>query len=161
MCNPLQIVLLISLLSTTLVSTTLATPLFTRSEEPPEEPPSQGICGLYTRSGFLIIDESNQVITLTDYCRGQRERDDIETSQFWQNFEAAATSETIAFAKSQGEADVVAYGITICPFLERGGTMGELREMQADGDLPSAFEIAVTLAAIHTYCPAYRSEIGR
>jgi hypothetical protein len=127
-----------------------------------------GVCGLNNRSGYLIVDESGNLVDLVDYCR--RYQDQLESrispsdpgsSSFWQAFEASASPEAIVVANSLGSEEVIAYASTICPFLEQGGSLPELRQIQGDGHLPTSFEVAVTFAAINTYCPAFRSEMGR
>ncbi|WP_416666437.1 hypothetical protein [Egbenema bharatensis] len=127
-----------------------------------------GVCGLNNRSGYLIVDEAGNLVDLVDYCR--RHQNQLESrilpstpgsSAFWQAFEASASPEAIVVADSLGAEEVVAYASTICPFLEQGGSLPELRQIQGDGHLPTSFEVAVTYAAINTYCPAFRSEIGR
>lgn len=121
-----------------------------------------GICGLYNHSGYLVVNEAGQLVNVVDYCQNQREQQVIpESSAFWQAFEAAATAEARTIATTLGPDEVVAYSTTICPFLDQGGTLRELRHIQLDGDLPSGFETAVTVAAIQAYCPVYRSELGR
>ena len=120
-----------------------------------------GICGLYNHSGYLVVDEAGRLVNVVDYCQNQREQQTTpETSAFWQAFEATANSQARATATALGPDEVVAYGSTICPFLDQGGTLDELRQIQLDGDLPSGFETAVTVAAIQTYCPTYRSALG-
>jgi hypothetical protein len=85
----------------------------------------------------------------------------VENGDFWQAFLAVATPEAVEFARSAGRDDVVAYGATICPTLRDGGTMKDVRTLQLRGGLPAAFDAAVNVAAINTYCPEYQSQIGR
>lgn len=121
-----------------------------------------GICGLYNHSGYLVVNEAGQLVNVVDYCQEQRaHRTPSGSSAFWRAFDATANSEARAVATTLGSDEVVSYGTTICPFLEQGGTLQELRQIQLDGDLPSSFETAVTVAAIQSYCPSYRSELGR
>lgn len=123
---------------------------------------ARGICGLYNHSGYLVVNEAGQLVNVVDYCQDRREQQSIpETSAFWQSFEATASSEARAVATTLGPDQVVAYGTTICPFLDQGGTLQQLRQIQLDGDLPAGFETAVTVAAIQAYCPAHQSELGR
>lgn len=127
-----------------------------------------GICGLYNHSGYLVVNEAGQLVNVMDYCQNQQAQQAQpepqaipRTSAFWQAFAATADSEARAVATTLGSDQVIAYGTTICPFLNQGGTLQELRQIQLDGNLPSGFETAVTVAAIQAYCPAYRSELGR
>jgi hypothetical protein len=129
-----------------------------------------GICGLNQRSGYLIVDETGNLVDLVSYCQQQADRVEQVTrsssanprsTSFWQAFETSASPEAIVTANALGADEVIAYGSAICPFLEQGGSLGELRQIQGDGNLPTSFEVAVTIAAIDTYCPAFRSEIGR
>lgn len=120
-----------------------------------------GICGLYNREGYLVVDESGNLINMQDYCQRQHDRSVPAISQFWRAFTATANARAIEVANELGQEDVVAYGSVICPFLDQGGTLAELRQIQGDGNLPRDFEVAVTVAAINTYCPAHVAEIGR
>lgn len=138
------------------------TPTTPRPRVEPDYPPGTlGICRMAPLTGRVAIDNSGNLLVLSDYCRSQHDQLDTQAEQFWQSFIENAGSEAITFAHTLDRQSVVAYGTTICPFLENGGTLPELRQLQSDTRLPSAFETAVTLAAIHTYCPTYRSEIGR
>ena len=140
--------------------TTPTTPR-THQAEPDYPPGTLGICRMAPLTGRVAIDHSGNLLVLSDYCRSQHDQLDDQAEHFWQNFIKSAGSEAIDFAHTLDRQSVVAYGTTICPFLENGGTLPELRQLQSDTRLPSTFETAVTLAAIYTYCPAYRSEIGR
>lgn len=120
-----------------------------------------GVCGLYNRAGYLVVDESGNLVSMGDYCQRQHDRSAPAISRFWEAFTATASSKAIEVANSLGQEEVVTYGTTICPFLEQGGSLSELRQIQDDGDLPRDFEVAVTIAAIHTYCPVYSSQLGR
>jgi hypothetical protein len=135
-----------------------------------------GICGLNQRSGYLVVNEAGNLVDLVDYCRQQAnqveqiqrtqqmqqmQQTDPRSALFWQAFEAGASPEAIVVANSLGSDEVFAYGSAICPFLEQGGSLRELRQIQGDGNLPTSFEVAVTVAAIDTYCPRFRSEVGR
>lgn len=129
------------------------------STEIPSEVP--GICQLHNYSGYLVVDETGNLVELGNYCQRQVARSTPQISRFWQAFEATANLRAIEVANQLGREEVVAYGTTICPFLEQGGSVQELRQIQSDGELPSDFEAAVMVAAINTYCPTYQSEIGR
>jgi hypothetical protein len=123
-----------------------------------------GICGLYYVSGRSVVDSSGRMVSLVDYCRVQVAAADApgtEGEAFWQAFVAAASPRALEFAQSVGREKVIAYGSTICPYFQGGGTMQELRRTQSRGSIPVGFEAAVTVAAINTYCPEYRSEVAR
>jgi hypothetical protein len=128
-----------------------------------------GICGLYNHSGYLVVNETGNLVDMVEYCQQQREHQQSQAnaqrsplaSEFWRTFAATANAEAQQVATTLGPEEVMAYGTTICPFLQQGGTLPELRQIQTDGNLPSNFETAVTVAAIYTYCPSYRSELGR
>lgn len=122
---------------------------------------ASGICGLYNHDGYLVVDESGNLINMQDYCQRQHDRSASATRQFWQAFTATANPTVMEVAQKLGQEQVVAYGSMICPFLDQGGTLAELRQIQGDGDLPRDFEVIVTVAAINTYCPAHVAEIGR
>jgi hypothetical protein len=134
---------------------------FSVSAQPDLNATLSGVCGLNNRSGYLIVDEAGNLVDLVDYCRRHQDQSDPRSSSFWQTFEASASPEAIVVATSLGSEGVMAYAATICPFLEQGGSLSELRQIQGDGHLPTSFEAAVTFAAIDTYCPTFRSEIGR
>jgi hypothetical protein len=119
-----------------------------------------GVCPLYNLSGYSTIDTHGDLVNLMAYCQGLRP-DRANDAQFWENFVEAADDGTIAYADTVGQPQVTAYGNTVCPFLRNGGTLEELRQVQADHALPPGFDAAVTIAAIHTYCPTYSAEIGR
>jgi Protein of unknown function (DUF732) len=118
-----------------------------------------GVCPLYNLSGYSTIDVHGNLVNLTEYCQGLSQ--ETRGDQFWDSFVDAADGEAIAYADTIGRTEVTAYGDTVCPFLKNGGTLEELRQVQGDQDLPSGFDVAVTVAAIHTYCPTYQAEIGR
>lgn len=120
-----------------------------------------GICSVYRQAGYLIVDETGNLVALTDYCRHQEDLLPTHTNRFWQAFTETADQEALDIANTLTPEEVVSYGSSICPFLEQGGTLQDLRSLQGDGDLPSGFEVAVTVAAIHAYCPTYRSQLGR
>jgi Protein of unknown function (DUF732) len=56
---------------------------------------------------------------------------------------------------------VISYGETICPLLNEGKTMQQVRQIQVEGGLPASFDAAVNVAAINTYCPQHSPQIGR
>jgi hypothetical protein len=133
--------------------------------QPTANPLTPGICGeVYELSGRSVVLPTGQLVRLEDYCVTRRA---IATSttgegeEFWQAFLKSASPEAISFAQSAGRDPVVAYGATICPTLQNGATMQDLRKMQIDGGLPASFDAAVNVAAINTYCPQYQSSIGR
>jgi hypothetical protein len=138
----------------------------------PEAQIATGICGLYNHSGYLVVDEAGNLVDIAEYCQRQADRQ-LHTnlpndpqlaavaSEFWRTFEMTASAEAQQMAAELGRDEVLAYGATICPFLQQGGTLRELRQIQTDGNLPSSFETAVTVAAIYSQCPAHRAELGR
>lgn len=81
-------------------------------------------------------------------------------SPFWRSFERTATPDALAFANTLNPSDVIVYSKTICSFLETN-TLPDLRQIQADNQLPDDFERAVTLAAVTTYCPSYQPQVSR
>lgn len=134
----------------------------------PIESPNLGICGLHYYSGLTVIDRTGQVVSLEEYCASLPsptlliEAPPVDgATPFWQAFLRAASPAAVEFANSVGQPAVVTYGATICPYLQDGGSMQELRQIQSQSAIPQSFEVAVTIAAIHTYCPDYRSQIGR
>ncbi|MCU0565868.1 MAG: DUF732 domain-containing protein [Oculatellaceae cyanobacterium Prado106] len=143
----------------------LAFPQLLGAQEAPEGD-RLGVCNLYNLSGYAAIDSNGEIVNLMDYCHNFRQNQSEEVAlrneqRFWENFVLAADQGAIAFAETLGQEQVLAYGNTVCPFLKGGGSLGELRQVQADQDLPPRFDVAVTVAAIHTYCPRYGSEIGQ
>ena len=119
-----------------------------------------GLCGLYNLSGYSAVNAAGVLVNLTQYCQ-QQQMQEAAIAPFWQAFVAAASQKTVAYAQGLGQQEVAAYGTTICPFLENGGTLDQLRQIQGSGELASGFEAAVVVAAVNTYCPTYQSEIGR
>jgi hypothetical protein len=119
------------------------------------------LCPLHNLSGYSAIDASGNLINLRQYCQSQQEMAKPNHAPFWQAFLAAAAPAAIDYARTLNADAVFAYSETICPFLENGGTLNQLRQIQGSGTLPSEFEVAVTSAAIQTECPAYQSELGR
>ncbi|NJN86243.1 MAG: hypothetical protein HC881_07925 [Leptolyngbyaceae cyanobacterium SL_7_1] len=130
-------------------------------------PPSRGICAMQYYSGLATIDTDGQVVSLEDYCRAfpsvapETAPISVEGNKFWQAFLTAASPAALAFAESTGQQAVIDYGMTICPYLDDGGSLPELRQIQSSLPIPPSFDVAVTVAAIHTNCPEYRAGIGR
>lgn len=148
----------VALLGITLISTAIFPPLLSAQEFAQDR---LGVCPLYNLSGYSTIDVSGNLINLTEYCQGLSNTTEIRSNHFWESFIEVADDEAIAYANTYGRTEVTAYGNTICPFLKKGGTLEELRQVQSDQPLPPTFDVAVTLAAIQTYCPTYRAEIGQ
>lgn len=129
------------------------------------EPPSEfrlgtpGICRFYNLSGYLALAADGQLVPLEPYCEQQYNWAWYEESKFWRRFRDAATGETLAFAQTLNRHEIESYALTICPFLDDGGTLPELRQIQSDNDLPPEFEQAVTVAAVRTYCRQYRKQL--
>jgi hypothetical protein len=118
------------------------------------------LCPLHNLSGYSAIDAAGNLINLSQYCQSQQQMAQPNRAPFWQAFLTAADPQAIAYARTLDQEAVFAYSSTICPFLENGGTVNQLRQIQT-GSLPSGFEVAVTIAAIQTHCPSYQSEFGR
>jgi hypothetical protein len=132
----------------------------TSETEPPEfELGTPGICRFYNLSGYLALAADGQLVPLKPYCEQQRNWVWYEEGRFWQRFRDAATSETLTFAQTLNRHEIESYALSICPFLEDGGTLSELRQIQTDNRLPSEFEQAITIAAVRTYCRQYRSQL--
>ncbi|MBD2462898.1 DUF732 domain-containing protein [Oscillatoria sp. FACHB-1407] len=144
-----------------------------QAQEPPQSIPvvvdptvvTPGICGqIHGLSGRSVILPSGEFVRLVDYCTTvgtSITAVSFEGEEFWQAFLIAASPEALRYAESVGRDEVVSYGATICPVLNSGTSMQELREVQAEGDLPVAFDAAVNVAAVNTYCPQYQSQLGR
>ncbi|MBD3882102.1 hypothetical protein IFO70_10060 [Phormidium tenue FACHB-886] len=118
------------------------------------------LCPLQNLSGYSAIDATGSLINLKQYCQLQV-RTQLSHAPFWQAFAAAAAPRAIAYARTLDQEAILAYSDTICPFLENGGTINQLRQIQTSGTLPSEFEVAVTIAAIQTQCPTYQADLGR
>jgi hypothetical protein len=164
---------LYSLLSTCILASIsfgagLVAPAIADEDDPDAFNP--GICGLYNYSGSVVSTPAGQIVPLADYCTVQRafyydeaaiaDRESLD-DQFWQTFLEAASPSALEFAQSAGKAEVVAYGQTICPFLQEGRSLTDLRQQQSSSGIPQSFEAAVTVAAIYSYCPAYQDQLGR
>jgi Protein of unknown function (DUF732) len=127
--------------------------------------PTPGICGqIYNLSGRSTILPGGEFLRMVDYCAAVRTSITTvspEGEEFWQAFLMVASPEALRYAEAAGRDDVVAYGSSICPVLESGTSMTELRQLQEEGGLPVAFDSAVNVAAVNTYCSQYRSSLGR
>ncbi|MGJ3246103.1 MAG: DUF732 domain-containing protein [Elainellaceae cyanobacterium] len=141
------------------------------SELSPRPEPT-GLCVLNELGGLWVNDEDGQLVQLEDLCQRFQPQQSLNNEiaaarlteleeEFWQSFLNVASTEAIAFANQVNHQDVVDYGKTICTSLERGDTMNDVRKVQVDGGLPPAFDAAVNVAAINTYCPEFRFAIGR
>jgi Protein of unknown function (DUF732) len=148
----------ITLLGITLASTAIFPPLLSAQEFSHDR---LGVCPLYNLSGYTTIDTHGNLISLTEYCQGLSNASETRSNQFWDSFVDAADEDAIAYADQYGRKEVTAYGNAICPFLKNGGTLDELRAVQGDRQFPPTFDVAVTIAAIQTYCPTYQAELGR
>jgi hypothetical protein len=146
----------------------IAAPVQADDEDPSRINP--GICGLYYFSGHVVSTATGRIVPLEYYCELQDSfyvpaeelaEQETEAEAFWQRFLDVASPTAMDFARSAGKAEVVAYGQTICPFLEEGRSLSDLRQEQQSSGIPQSFEAAVTVAAIHAYCPAFQSQIGR
>ncbi|HEY9639789.1 MAG TPA: DUF732 domain-containing protein [Coleofasciculaceae cyanobacterium] len=153
----LKIMMLISFSLTTSLSAIASSPALAQEEFTQD---ALGVCRLYNLSGYSAINADGTLINLTRYCQQQQVQRSTNYP-FWQSFLAVADQKTVDYAQTLGQQEVTAYGSTICPFLQNGGTLEQLRQIQVSGELPSGFEVAVAVAAINTYCPTYQSEIGR
>jgi hypothetical protein len=118
-----------------------------------------GVCRLYNLSGYLALHADGAMVSLEQYCQQQRNWLWHETDELWERFRDVATEATLAFAQTLDQDRVEVYAQSICPFLEAGGTLQALAEMQSDQQLPADFDRAITIAAVHTYCDHYRSAL--
>jgi Protein of unknown function (DUF732) len=148
----------ITLMGITLLSTAIFPPLLAAQEFSHDR---LGVCPLYNLSGYTTIDTQGNLISLTEYCQGLSNAPELRNDQFWNRFVDVADDDAIAYANTYGQKQVTAYGNTICPFLKNGGTLEELRQVQGDRQFPPTFDVAVTVAAIQTYCPTYQADLGR
>ncbi|MBW4514779.1 MAG: DUF732 domain-containing protein [Timaviella obliquedivisa GSE-PSE-MK23-08B] len=147
----------VAFLSIALVSTVVFPPLLAAQEFAQDR---LGVCPLYNLSGYSTIDIDGNLVNLTAYCQGLGNASEVRRDRFWESFIEAADDEAIAYANTYGRTKVTAYGNTICLFLRHGGTLEELRQVQADQLFPPTFDVAVTTAAIQTYCPTDAAKIG-
>lgn len=130
-------------------------------QAPPEfDWTAPGVCRLYHLSGHMAIDSTGQVIGLRQYCRELQNWAWYEPSRFWRKFRRVATPEMLNFAQTLDRDSVEAYGQSICPFLQNGGTMQELTQLQANQQFPTGFEQAIIAASVRSYCPEYRSQLA-
>lgn len=124
-----------------------------------------GVCELNTLSGLTFIDEeTGEVRILADYCPTEtatRLSLSEEGEEFWRAFLSVASPNAIEFASKANRQEVANYGATVCVVMDEGSSLQEVRQLQLEGGLPASFDAAVNVAAINTYCPEYRGEIGR
>lgn len=154
---PLKIPRSAALLGIALISTAIFPPLLSAQEFAQDR---LGVCPLYNLSGYSTLDIAGNLINLTEYCQGLSNTTEIRSNHFWESFVEVADDEAIAYSNIYGRTEVIAYGNTICPFLRNGGTLEELRQVQSDQSFPLTFNVAVTKAAIQTYCPTYQININ-
>jgi hypothetical protein len=134
-------------------------------------PDPTGLCDLPEIGGLWVNDLDGRLVRLEDLCRrlqperfaAERLTIVLEESEveFWQSFLEVASPSAIEFANQMDRKDVVEYGKSVCISLNQGDNMETVRAVQIEGGLPSAFDAAVNVAAINTYCPVYRYQIGR
>jgi Protein of unknown function (DUF732) len=148
----------VAVLGIALVSTALFPPWLAAQEFAQDR---LGICPLSNLSGYSAIDIEGNLVNLIAHCQGVSNTSELRHNAFWDSFVKTADDEAIAYANTSGRVEVTAYGNTICPFLQNGGTLAELRQVQSDQSFPPTFEVAVTKAAIQTYCPTHQAEIGQ
>lgn len=133
-------------------------------------PDPTGLCVLPELGGMWVNDSTGQIVQLEDLCEAllperfigvsTTELSELEIA-FWEAFLEVASREAITFANQVDHQDVVDYGKSVCLSLEQGDTMTDVRKVQIEGGLPPAFDAAVNVAAINTYCPGYQYQIGR
>jgi len=146
-------------------------------------PDNRGLCQLNNLAGRSIIDPQGQLINLLDFCEQQQtlqltepqlipdsdhsqanpeeNQEEFQQEAFWRSFTEVASSDAVQFSNTLDRQQIIAYGATICPYLNNGGTLQQVRQIQAQGKRPTSFDVAVTIAAIHTDCPEYTGQIGR
>ncbi|NEQ26263.1 MAG: hypothetical protein F6K28_45940 [Microcoleus sp. SIO2G3] len=131
-------------------------------------PDPYGICSVGELGGRSIVNSAGQLVRLNEYCQQQVQiteqqipPPDPNENAFWQAFRAVASPAALEFSESIDRQQLIAYSTTICPFLASGGTMQQVRAVQVQSRLPAAFDAAVNVAAIHTYCPQFTNQIGR
>lgn len=169
MLNLLRPLVLLSpmLLLTTIAATVFASPAHADDDEIALPIDPLYPCGVVYRSGHWVVNSAGEMVNLDEICTqrqaAQRAVQVVETDgdAFLQAFYDVASTEAIAFANSAGTTSVIEYGSTICPLLQTGNTMADIRRTQVRNGLPASFDGAVNVAAINTYCPGYQSEIGR
>lgn len=130
-------------------------------------PDPYGICSVGELGGRSIV-QAGQLVTLNEYCQQpvqiaeqQAPPPDPTQNAFWQAFLTVASPAAIEYSESLDRQQLLAYSTTICPFLSSGGSLQQIRSVQVQSGLPAAFDAAVNVAAIHTYCPQYVNQIGR
>ncbi len=126
-------------------------------QPPPFDLTAPGVCRLYNLSGYFALDAAGAVLPLPLYCQEQQNWAWYLPGEFWQEFRQVASAETLTYTQTLDRDKVEVYAQAICLFLESGATGEDLARIQADQQLPPDFEQAVTVAAIQTYCPDYRS----
>ncbi len=129
-----------------------------------------GLCAIPELGGMWVNDNTGQIVRLEELCQALLPERFISVSmaelsaqevEFWEAFLNVASPEAITFANQVSHQDVVDYGKSVCISLGRGDTMADVRKVQIEGGLPAAFDAAVNVAAINTYCPGYQYQIGR
>lgn len=157
---PVGVLMPQALVSRTVAKASVKASMKASEPEPPEfKPGTPGVCRFYNLSGYAAVAADGQLVMLRPYCDQQRNWVWYEEGRFWSRFRDAATSETLAFAQTLNRHEVEVYALSICPFLEEGGTLQELTQLQADQRFPVEFEQAVTVAAVKTYCRQYRDQL--
>lgn len=149
----------------------LAAPVQADDDEEPEQlrliQDFLGVCGYYDLSGRWITGEDGEIIELEELCLARRASisaaiaTNTLSDPFWDAFQDVASPTALAFAEDLERQDVLEYGATVCPLLESGNTMQDVRAIQVRGGLPASFDAAINVAAINVYCPEYRDYIGR
>lgn len=130
-----------------------------------------GVCRLYNLAGYSVINESGNLEPIADYCDRQvavlnaqaaiaAAQAQPHAREFWQNFRSTASLAALDYAATLDPEAVLSYSQQICPFVKQH-SLPDLRQLQADRQLFPAFEVAVTVAAIQTYCPTYQTQLGR
>ncbi len=139
-----------------------------RSQSNSIVPDPYGLCSVREIGGRAIVNAQGQLITLNEYCQQQVQAieqqtpsPDLNHQAFWQAFLQVASPQAIEFSETIDRQQLLAYSTTICPFLSSGGTMQQIRAVQVQSRLPAAFDAAVNVAAVHTYCPQFSAQIGR
>ncbi|MEM9449837.1 MAG: DUF732 domain-containing protein [Cyanobacteria bacterium P01_E01_bin.6] len=143
------------------------------SDHAPIQDDAAGLCSMVsTQPGRWVTDGFAGMLPLDEVCTFQ---DDVNRDgalsdsqlrarfdeQFWQMFLQAASPEAIAFSQGVEQSAVIEYGRTICPLLNDGITMDDVRTTQRQSGLPADFDAAVNVSAIHIYCPEHDRQIGR
>ncbi|MBD2089250.1 DUF732 domain-containing protein [Microcoleus sp. FACHB-1515] len=131
-------------------------------------PDPYGICSVGELGGRSIVNSASQLVSLNEYCQQQVQLVEQQTpppdptqNAFWEAFLNIASPAAIEYSESIDRQQLLAYSTTICPFLSSGGTLPQIRSVQVQSGLPAAFDAAVNVAAIHTYCPQFINQIGR